>query len=704
MIKKLKNMNLVSRISIILCTVLILIFTIFIAVSIIFSRNAIQQSTFGELQALSKANATEIQKILDTAKTASIDISTYVINAYDELKSQDITHTYNEQSIIFESSKITHLEKETEEYISTMASNTVKNSEDIIGVGALFEPYEFSKGIKDYSFYAAYQNGNIDLSSFDTYESYSKESYYKEALQKKEIIFTKPYEYDGVMMITISNPIIVDNEAKGVIVVDIAIENFKKIESKNSNYPTLNSGITMQDGTLIYNAADSNSVGQNISKLFLNQGEVDKALANMAQGNEFYMETKNNDNRSSYKFYYPIDAVSSTWYSINVVEKSDVNDDSTKTAYILLVVAIISLIIIILITVYLLRLSLKPISTIVEAAENISSGKLDIDIKMDSKDEIGKLANTFNNTAKSLKYVINDISEKIDSIANNDLTFEHKVDYDGDFIKISKSLINIFKNLNQTVKNIDESAEQVSISSAALASNSQDLAQGATDQASSIEQLLATLTEISDKVKLNATNSTSAKNKVNSVGDNVEKSNKQMDKMVDAMAQINESSLKIINIVKTIEAISSQTNLLALNAAIEAARAGDAGAGFAVVAEEIRDLATESSKATKDISNLISTSVTVIENGNETANETAKSLIEVVSGVKEIISIIDDITNSSNEQADAIAQVTSGVEQVSNVVQVNSAAAEESAATSEELSSQAEILKSLVKKFKLKGE
>lgn len=291
----------------------------------------------------------------------------------------------------------------------------------------------------------------------------------------------------------------------------------------------------------------------------------------------------------------------------------------------------------------------------------------------------------------------------MDSLAEGDLTVEMDMDYLGEFASIRESGNKIIASLNDTLGQLHIASDQVSSGSDQVASGAQALSQGATEQASSVEELVATLNTLSDQVNQTASNSRDVNNLVLETAGEINNSNVKMEHMMEAMTKINDCSSEIEKIIKTIEDIAFQTNILALNAAVEAARAGEAGKGFAVVADEVRNLASKSAEAAKDTTILIGNSLTAVAEGNQIASDTQKSLLSVVGSTQQIETNMASITEASNMQAEGLQQVTLGIDQISSVIQTNSATAEQSAAASEELFSQSTLLKSLVNRFRLKG-
>ena len=212
--------------------------------------------------------------------------------------------------------------------------------------------------------------------------------------------------------------------------------------------------------------------------------------------------------------------------------------------------------------------------------------------------------------------------------------------------------------------------------------------QGATEQASSVEELAATIHIISEQINENAANAHEANDRTNVAVSEMGSANDKMKELVGAMDEISASSDETQKIIKTIEDIAFQTNILALNAAVEAARAGAAGKGFAVVADEVRNLAGKSAEAAKNTTSLIENTVAAINKGNSLVTEVADKMSNAMEASNVVVDLNMKISEASKQSADSVTQVTVGIEQISSVVQTNSATAEESAAASEELSGQ----------------
>ncbi len=390
------------------------------------------------------------------------------------------------------------------------------------------------------------------------------------------------------------------------------------------------------------------------------------------------------------------------WVIFAMTEKEDymgpleaINSGLTDTVKIVILMGLIILVIAVLVAIKFASSITKPLTDVIDAANQMSDGKIDIDLMNDRKDEVGDLIVAFGEMAKSLKLKVS----LAESIADRDLTQNLPEINDQDVL--GKALVKMTENLSNVLSNIQQSSEKVSGSSSQVSSSSNELSDGAVRSAAAIEEITSSVAEIDSELKNSVVRAKEAHTLSDVSREAVERGNDEMASLQGAMKEIADSSKAISGILKMIDDIAFQTNLLALNAAVEAARAGVHGKGFAVVAEEVRSLAARSAAAAKETGDLISQSTSTVENGSRIAEKTAVALKEISEQIETNSGLVQQIAQSSEEQSVAISQISDGLNQIDDVTQNNSASAEETASASMELSSEAQILKEEIAKFKL---
>jgi len=343
-----------------------------------------------------------------------------------------------------------------------------------------------------------------------------------------------------------------------------------------------------------------------------------------------------------------------------------------------------------------------PIASISQVMGNISQGDFNTQMTGSYNGDFKALQQAINSTVANVSSYIGEISTVLQSLSQNNFDQEITREYVGSFKAIKEATNNIIDTFNGVLGNISSAAGQVAAGAKSISESSMTLATGASQQASSTEQLNNSIHNINESTVHNAENARIAEELSEQSRLNAAYGDEDMKNMLESMDSIKNSSNSISKIIKVIDDIAFQTNLLALNAAVEAARAGEHGKGFAVVAQEVRTLAGRSQTAAKETAELIAESVRRVEEGTQIADKTAEALRAIVENVGKVGDIITEITVASNGQATAIAEVTVGLEQITDIVHSNSATSEETASASQELSSQSELLNNLVNVFKIK--
>jgi len=260
------------------------------------------------------------------------------------------------------------------------------------------------------------------------------------------------------------------------------------------------------------------------------------------------------------------------------------------------------------------------------------------------------------------------------------------------------------ESLIRTVRTMRSGSESIATAARQVSAGNVDLSARTEEQAASLEETAASMEEMTSTVKHNADNARQAANLSATASATADKGNVVVQDVIATMGRINESSVRIRDIISIIEGIAFQTNILALNAAVEAARAGETGRGFAVVASEVRSLAQRSSSAAREIKDLIEQSVSHVDTGSALVGKAGETMTEITGSVRRVTDIMEEISTASVEQSGGIDQVAKAVSQMDEVTQQNAALVEQAAAAAQSLEDQAGALRDAVAIFKLSSE
>ncbi len=330
---------------------------------------------------------------------------------------------------------------------------------------------------------------------------------------------------------------------------------------------------------------------------------------------------------------------------------------------------------------------------IAEIAASVAKGDLTIALHSNGKEE-GIFAEM-----RKMMDSLKDKTELAQKIAAGELHENVKLASDQDTLGIA--LQDMIENLNNVLSQTQITSDEISQGSGSVSTSSNVLSQGAAQQATSLENISSSLNELSTQINENASNANQARELAAQAQTEAKVGSDKMADMIDAMFEITQASESISEFINIIDEIAAQTNLLALNAAIEAARAGEQGRGFAVVADEVRSLAARSTEAAVETSKLIERSVEKTKRGSLIASETADSLQKIYNSVSKTSVLVDEIANASSEQATGAELINQGVVEIDGVTQQNNSTAQESAASAIQLEQQADQLKVMLSKFKL---
>jgi methyl-accepting chemotaxis protein len=302
---------------------------------------------------------------------------------------------------------------------------------------------------------------------------------------------------------------------------------------------------------------------------------------------------------------------------------------------------------------------------------------------------------------RSITVPLNHAVDVAQRVAMGDLTSPIVTNSQDETGQLMQALAEMNASLQAIVGNVRTSTDQIAATSTKIASGNLDLSHRTEQQAASLQETSASMSELTNIVKQNAEHARMASALAQSASDVAADGGSVVSRVVDTMGAIDASSRKIVDIIGVIDGIAFQTNILALNAAVEAARAGEQGRGFAVVAGEVRSLAQRSATAAKEIKTLIGESVDRVAQGGQLVSEAGSTMNEVVASVKRVADIITEITSASQSQSRGIEAIYRSIHQMDNVTQQNAALVEQAAASAESMQNQASDLAQVVSVFKL---
>lgn len=684
----LKNLSIRNKILFSICGAFLVIFSLGIFLLVNFAGEMATRSAVGLAEQLAANNAKFVKSEIERAMTAA----------------RTMSHVYQSAAV--------HPGGANRDLLDNQLRQVLLSHPSFFGAWVLFEPnaldgrdsqfanyndthdasgrygiYHFREDGEITSLYAAPEEGDEPGDSGDWYQLPKR--------NRAETLMDPYRDQDaGKLMTTVSVPIVRDDTFIGAVGIDIELATIQEMVGSIKVFETGYAQLLANNGEIVAqsgNRGGGNGTGEGQEMASADVFQAVKAGKELVR-EEMYVQ----NGEKLLRIYQPVVVGESTtpWSFVVSIPMREILAESRAiiwkaTAGGLCIILVLAGIIFALTT----RIT-SPLQKVEAMIQGLADGNLDCRLEIASGDEVGRMAQAMNVFADNMR---DEVLGAFNKLAAGDFTFEAQGVIRDPLAKANHAL----RHFMGQVKTV---GEQIASGSSQVSEASQVLSQGATDQASTMEEISASMADVGLRVRQSAESATRAASLVNTARQAADRGSIQMRQMVEAMGEIDTASQNISKIIRTIDDIAFQTNLLALNAAVEAARCGQQGKGFAVVAEEVRNLAARSAKAARETAGLIEGSVAKTRNGAVIADQTAEALSEIVDGVSRAADLVAEIAMAVNEQAQGIAQVNQGLGRVDQVMQQNMTSAELTAGTAAQLSYLAEQLRQMLSRFHIEGQ
>jgi methyl-accepting chemotaxis protein len=633
--------------------------------------------------------------------------------------------------------------------VNILKANTEKNS---FALGSWFaeEPNAFdgksketpaqleTGTFKDGSFnpyWTKRADGSILLSTF---ESDYKAEWYSLAAKSGKGAMSSPYAEtttgENFTMASIAYPVTSGGKFIGVTGVDVSLKTLYEKLSQMNPFGTGRVMLLSQTGNWI--VAPNADL---LMKPYDGEG-VEIVKEALATGKVGRIENLSFDELASFdRVVYPfaLPDINTTWLVLLDVPRAAINAPVNDQTYMMIAGGLIVLGAVLLGLYFAVRLFVqKPLAGLVSDVATLSNGVYTQPINgQDRSDETGSVAKALEGFRHQLadtkrleaeansqrqmteaergrseaeraessalqRDIVGRLADGLAQLSSGNLNFRLSGDFPGEYGKLKTDFNSAIASLEETIQTVNTSVGNIGGGTGEISKGAADLSHRTEQQAASLEQTAAALDQLTSQVNSSAENARVAAKSVETASNDASKSGEVVQKAIDAMRGIAKSSTEISNIIGVIDDIAFQTNLLALNAGVEAARAGEAGKGFAVVAQEVRELAQRSANAAKEIKTLINTSEVQVREGVDLVGKAGGALENIAEQVIQINGLIRQISGSASEQAVGLKEINSAVNQMDQVTQQNAAMVEETTAASMALNDEAQMLKSLVARFR----